>query len=173
MMELSIVQHDAPRIPNEVRPHVIVARRVAELIDHQVIGMLEVSPDEIVGTQNRSIETRHLRRARPSLDEYIDRIIGNEAREQIGVVPRHPRSQGRKGCKPRDPGRQAHRTAGGPGTISPTRRARARPPRAGAGGVASRGLDAAAGFAMRGANCIASRRKTCDFVEQDMGVRVP
>ena len=36
VVQAGVVQHDQPRIAQRVRPHVIVMRRIAELVDHQI-----------------------------------------------------------------------------------------------------------------------------------------
>ena len=43
-----VVQHDEARIRREIRPHVVVARRIAQLIDDQIVGSPSMLPHEVV-----------------------------------------------------------------------------------------------------------------------------
>ena len=48
MMEVRIVQHREARIPEQIRPDVIMMGGIADLINHQVIGLYAMPPDELV-----------------------------------------------------------------------------------------------------------------------------
>ena len=49
MVQAGVVQHDQARVAQSVGPDVIVMRRIAELVDHEVVGIARVAPHEIVG----------------------------------------------------------------------------------------------------------------------------
>ena len=42
------MEHDQPRVSGQVRPHVVVADGVAELIDDEIVGLSKMLPHEIV-----------------------------------------------------------------------------------------------------------------------------
>src|SRR5206468_9639927 len=48
MMQARVVQYDESWICDEIRPHVVVERRVAELIDDEIVRCAAMLPDEIV-----------------------------------------------------------------------------------------------------------------------------
>ena len=49
VVEVKIVKCREARIPEEIRPEIIVGRRVPELINRQFVRRLTVEPDEVVG----------------------------------------------------------------------------------------------------------------------------
>ena len=58
MMQVRIVEHRQAGIPEEVGPLVVVVRRVADLVDGQVVGSPLVPPHEVV---RRARARRHAR----------------------------------------------------------------------------------------------------------------
>src|SRR5215211_8536319 len=82
VMQARVVQYDETREAQRVGPLIIVMRRIAELIDRQVIGRSPAAPDEVVrGGFGVSI---HLV---PS---------GFERRGQLGAARGNPRPDRRK-----------------------------------------------------------------------------
>ena len=69
-MQRRIVHHGESGKAREVRPDEIVAARVAELVDDEIVRRTEMSPDEIM---------------RARLIEAIDRKFALEPRQQLGV----------------------------------------------------------------------------------------
>ncbi len=53
VMELPVVQHHKAGIPERVRPHVIVIRRISDLIDDQVVRRAAVPPDKFMRCEHR------------------------------------------------------------------------------------------------------------------------
>ena len=93
VVELAVVQDDEAWVSDQGRPHVVVAGRVAELVDHTVIGVTEVPTlelpqindiDEGMGTFGGGARGGH----------HVDRMLGREQREELGAVGRDARSLG-------------------------------------------------------------------------------
>ncbi len=71
MVQPAVVQDDEPGKRREIRPDVVMTRRIAELIDHKIVGIAPMLPDEVVGAQ---------------LGNAVDDVAGAEQREQLGAV---------------------------------------------------------------------------------------
>jgi hypothetical protein len=48
VVQLAVVENDESRIPGQIGPHVVVARRIPELVDDKVIAVATMLPDEIM-----------------------------------------------------------------------------------------------------------------------------
>ena len=72
MVQLAIMQHDQTWIPHEIRPHVVMTGRVAELVHDQVIWVARPFPDEIVRIENVGRTCPGPRRR--GVDERVDRV---------------------------------------------------------------------------------------------------
>ncbi len=72
VVQLAVVQNDEAREADQIRPHVVVARRVAELIDDEIVRARAVLPDEVVGVEQLKAFVRRFERFRRPVDEQID-----------------------------------------------------------------------------------------------------
>ena len=64
LVQPRVVQHDQAGMRGEIRPHIVVARRVTELIDDEIVGIALRAPREIEG---------------PGLRETVDVMSGARA----------------------------------------------------------------------------------------------
>ena len=123
LVELPVVQHDEAGIPDEERPHEVVARRVAHLVDDQIVGVPELAPDELVRgpDPDRVRAVRHDRRARRGhgalVDEDVDLGVVADQRQHLRRVVGDAGSHGRERG---EPGQAPHRVH----CSSPARRGR-------------------------------------------------
>ncbi len=86
MVEVRVVQNHQARIVQRVGPLIIVVRRIAELVDHQVIGRETPSPHEVVRCRFRVL---------------IDIVAPlREGVDQLGTASRDPCSNRRKRAEP-------------------------------------------------------------------------
>ena len=88
MMQARVVQYDESWIGDEIRPHVVVERRVAELIDDEIVRCAAMLPDEIV---------------RPRFREALDGELVLQQRHELGGVRCHAGTGRRQRREPREP----------------------------------------------------------------------
>jgi hypothetical protein len=75
MVQTGVVQDGQAGIPERVRPDVIVVRRIAELIDDQIVRLAAMAPRKIVGHR---------------LGKRVDDMAARPEREyQLGATRRH------------------------------------------------------------------------------------
>ena len=96
MVQPRIVQHDETRISREIRPHVVVARRVAQLVDRQIVWFPTMAPDEVVRVEHASALRRRI-------DKTVDRDLFAQRGEDICAVGRDAGPNRRQGREPRYP----------------------------------------------------------------------
>ncbi len=110
VVQLAIVQNDEARIADQIRPHVVVARRVAELIDDEIVRARAIFPDEVVRVEQLEAFVRRFERRRRPVDEQIDVVFRREPGQEIAAVPGNAGSDGRKRAEPRESWHIAFRT---------------------------------------------------------------
>ena len=99
VVQVRVVQHGQAGIPEEVRPQIVVMRRVAELVDGQVVGSLLVPPHEVVG------RARARRHARDRLvDEDVDLVLAAQSRDEVGAAGRDAGGHRRHRAEPGEAG---------------------------------------------------------------------
>ena len=51
VVQLAIMQNDETRVTDQICPHIVVARRVAQLINDEIVRSRAILPDEVVGVE--------------------------------------------------------------------------------------------------------------------------
>ena len=104
VMETRVVQDDESGIADQVGPHVVVARGVAQLVDDEVVRRTLLLPDEVVRVKDsgggRAAGT--VEAPDRAIDKPVDGVAAIEARQDFRAVRRDARRSGRQGRKPRD-----------------------------------------------------------------------
>jgi hypothetical protein len=100
VMELSVMKNNEAGIACQIRPHVVVAWRVAELIHDEIVRRARVLPDEVVRLEH--VQARIADRILPCfpVDEQIDVVLRHKLRQQLPVVLG---DAGFNRCKRREP----------------------------------------------------------------------
>ena len=95
LVELAVVQDDQTGVAGQVRPHVVVAGGVPELVHHQVVRSPRLFPDEVVGAE-RVDAGRALEFGRPAVRVDVDGVPAAERRQQLRRVAGDSRPLGRQ-----------------------------------------------------------------------------
>ncbi len=100
LVHLRVVQHDQTRVAEEVAPHVVVALRVAEVVDRQIVGLTPVHPDELPrGDHPGGV-------AAGRLGEHVHvQAVPAQERQQFGRVGGDAGCRGRHRAEPGQPQR--------------------------------------------------------------------
>ena len=88
VMQLSVVQDNEPRVSRQVRPHVVMAGRITELVDREVVRPPELLPDKIMRVVHRYLRIQAHERLWTTVYEDIDFVGGRQSREKLDVVLR-------------------------------------------------------------------------------------
>ena len=88
---------------DEVRPHIVVTGRIAELIDDELVWTRAIFPDEVVRVEQLDAFVRRFVRRRQSVDEQIDVVFPREPRQEIAAVSGDAGSDRRERAEPREP----------------------------------------------------------------------
>ena len=91
-----IVQHDEARIGHQIRPQVVVARRIAELVDDEIVRRALMPPDEVVRVE----ELRPMHGDAGAIDIAVDGMRSAERRDRVGAVRGDARTSRRQRRKP-------------------------------------------------------------------------
>jgi hypothetical protein len=100
VVQMRLVQHDQPGITERVGPFVVVMRRVAELVDGEVVRLLLVTPHEVVCRSNERVRRGVHQRI---VDEDVDVERVTKRADQLGGPSRDARSRRRDRAEPREP----------------------------------------------------------------------
>ena len=95
MVQVRVVQDRQAGIPEEVGPLIVVVRRVAYLIDREVVGLLLVAPDEVVGRARARCDARD-----GLVHEDVDVVVGAERGDEVRAARRDAGRHGRHGAEP-------------------------------------------------------------------------
>jgi hypothetical protein len=97
------MQNYEARVTDQICPHIVVARRVAQLINDEIVRSRAVLPDEVVGIEQLdTFERRFVRHRRP-VDEQIDVIFPSEPGQEIAAVSGNAGSDRWERAEPREP----------------------------------------------------------------------
>jgi hypothetical protein len=99
VVQVNVVQHDQPGEAEQVWPLEVVVRRVAHLVDGEVVGSLMVPPEELVSRAGARDE-----RNGGLVDEKVDVMVGPQAGDEIGAAGRDPGAHGRHRAEPGESG---------------------------------------------------------------------
>src|SRR5687768_5316297 len=72
VMKLSVVKDDEPWITDEVRPHVIVARGISELIHDEIVRLRSLSPHKIKRAEKWDCRMRRTKHLGATVHESVD-----------------------------------------------------------------------------------------------------